>query len=127
LATQSSVNELEQRYRAAHEPRERTWWQILWLLTLGQTATAIVEITGYTRTWIGGEETALLHECGLLRGQFERQYKRNHSCSDVGRTLSNSSAFGQASDITPLGARRSAHPRLVRHAIGIPEMLVTSG
>ena len=53
LATHLSVEELEQRYRAAHEPHERTWWQILWLLARGQTATRIAESTGYTRTWIG--------------------------------------------------------------------------
>jgi hypothetical protein len=33
LATHLSVADLEQRYRAAHEPHERTWWQILWLLS----------------------------------------------------------------------------------------------
>jgi transposase len=53
LATHLSVEELEERYRAAHEPHERTWWQIVWLLARGQTATRIAESTGYTRTWIG--------------------------------------------------------------------------
>lgn len=53
LATHLSVENLEQRYRAAHEPHERSWWQILWLLARGQTATAIAESTGYTRAWIG--------------------------------------------------------------------------
>ena len=59
LARQLSVEELEQRYRAAHEPHEphepheRTWWQIRWLLARGQTATAIAASTGDTRTWIG--------------------------------------------------------------------------
>ncbi len=53
LATHLSVAELEQRYRAAHEPHERTWWQILWLLSRGQLAKDIAENTGYTRTWIG--------------------------------------------------------------------------
>ena len=53
LATHLSVAELEQRYRTAHEPHERTWWQMLWLLARGQTATAIAQSTGYTRTWIG--------------------------------------------------------------------------
>jgi hypothetical protein len=53
LATHPSLEDLEQRYRAAHEPHERSWWQILWLLAKGQTATAIAESTGYTRAWIG--------------------------------------------------------------------------
>ena len=53
LATHLSVADLEQRYRAAREPHERTWWQILWLLARGLTATAIADSTGYTRGWIG--------------------------------------------------------------------------
>ena len=53
LATHLSVAELEQRYRAAHEPHERSWWQMLWLLARGQTATAIADSTGYNRAWIG--------------------------------------------------------------------------
>src|SRR5258708_14536569 len=53
LATHLSVAALEQRYRAAHEPHERSWWQILWLLARGQTAIAMADSTGYTRAWIG--------------------------------------------------------------------------
>jgi Winged helix-turn helix len=53
LATHLSVADLEQQYRAAHEPHERSWWQILWLLAKGQTAIAIAESTGYTPAWIG--------------------------------------------------------------------------
>jgi hypothetical protein len=47
------TEELEQRYRAAKEPHERSWWQILWLLSRGQTATSIAQSTGYSRYWIG--------------------------------------------------------------------------
>jgi hypothetical protein len=53
LAPHLSVAELEGRYRAAHEPHERSWWQILWLLARGQTATTIADTTGYNRGWIG--------------------------------------------------------------------------
>ena len=53
LATHLSVAELEQRYRAAKEPHERTWWQILWLLARGQLAKDIAQSTGYTASWIG--------------------------------------------------------------------------
>src|SRR6266851_2651304 len=53
LATHLSVDDLEQRYRAAHEPHERSWWQMLWLLARGQTALAIADSTGYTSAWIG--------------------------------------------------------------------------
>jgi len=46
LATPLSVADLEQRYRGAHEPHERSWWQILGLLARGQTALAIADSTG---------------------------------------------------------------------------------
>ena len=48
-----TVDELGRRYRAAQEPHERSWWQILWLLGKGHTAAEIGESTGYTRSWIG--------------------------------------------------------------------------
>lgn len=48
-----TADELEQRYRPAHEPHERRWWQILWLLARGQTAGAVAESTGDSRDWIG--------------------------------------------------------------------------
>jgi hypothetical protein len=40
---------LEQRYRVAKEPHERSWWPILWLLSRGQLAKEIAESTGYSR------------------------------------------------------------------------------
>jgi hypothetical protein len=49
LATHLRVADLEQRYRAASEPHERSWWQILWLPARGQTASAIADSTGYSR------------------------------------------------------------------------------
>src|SRR5258706_3209063 len=48
-----SVDELERRYRAAKEPNERSWWQILWLLSQGHTAVQIAAVTGYSAYWIG--------------------------------------------------------------------------
>ncbi len=48
-----SVDELERRYRAAKEPNERTWWQLLWLLAQGRTATELSAVTGYRAYWIG--------------------------------------------------------------------------
>lgn len=48
-----SVGELERRYRAAKEPNERSWWQILWLLSRGHTAVAVSAVTGYSAYWIG--------------------------------------------------------------------------
>src|SRR5258708_17734371 len=72
LATHLSVGGLERRYRAAHEPHERTWWQILWLLARGQTATAIAESTGYTRAWIG--QIAKRYNAAGPAGMVNRQH-----------------------------------------------------
>ena len=48
-----SIDELERRYRGAKEPHERTWWQLLWLLAQGRTATELSGVTGYRAYWIG--------------------------------------------------------------------------
>lgn len=48
-----SIDELEHRYRTAKEPNERTWWQILWLLAQGRTATDLSAVIGYRAYWIG--------------------------------------------------------------------------
>ena len=48
-----TVDELEQHYRGAHAPVERSRWHMLWLLARGQTATAIAQVTGYTAYGIG--------------------------------------------------------------------------
>lgn len=53
LESHLSVEALERRYRGATDPHERSWYQILWLLAKGQTATAIAASTGYSRYWIG--------------------------------------------------------------------------
>jgi len=53
LAPYLTTVELEIRYRRAHEPTERNWWQILWLLSRNQTARMVAESTGYSRYWIG--------------------------------------------------------------------------
>jgi transposase len=48
-----SLDELEHRYRTAKEPNARTWWQILWLLAQGHTATELSAVIGYRAYWIG--------------------------------------------------------------------------
>src|SRR5260370_42622820 len=71
LATHLSVDDLEQRYRAAHEPHERTWWQILWLLARGQLAKDIAQSAGYTASWIG--QIAKRHNAEGPAGMVTRQ------------------------------------------------------
>jgi transposase len=44
--------ELENRYRKAHDPVERSHYQILWLISEGKTTTEVMEVTGYSRGWI---------------------------------------------------------------------------
>ena len=44
--------ELEERYRKAHDPVERSHYQILWLISQGKTTTQVMEVTGYSRGWI---------------------------------------------------------------------------
>lgn len=53
LAAYFSVEELEQRYRQAHEGIERSHWQIIWLLAQEHPAKEVAELTGYSAYWIG--------------------------------------------------------------------------
>ncbi len=47
-----SSEELENRYRKAHDPVLRSHYQILWLLSQGKTTSQVMEVTGYSRGWI---------------------------------------------------------------------------
>ncbi len=47
-----SSEELEDRYRKAHDPVLRSHYQILWLIGQGKTTTEVMEVTGYSRGWI---------------------------------------------------------------------------
>lgn len=47
-----SVEELERRYRQAHDPVARSQWQIVWLLACGQPSERVGELTGYSLTWV---------------------------------------------------------------------------
>ena len=47
-----SVEELEERYRSAKEPVERSHYQIIWLLARGRSTKEVAEVTGYKRSWI---------------------------------------------------------------------------
>jgi transposase len=43
---------LEDRYRKAHDPVERSHYQILWLVSESKCTTQVMEATGYSRGWI---------------------------------------------------------------------------
>ncbi len=47
-----SSEELENRYRKAHDPVLRSHYQILWLISEGNTTRRVMEATGYSRGWI---------------------------------------------------------------------------
>ena len=76
-----SVDELERRYRAAKEPHERSWWQILWLLARGQLAKDIAESTGYSRYWIG--QIAKRYNVEGPEGMYNRQYTHSHRAAPL--------------------------------------------
>lgn len=44
--------ELERRYRKAHDPVARSHYQIIWLINEGKTTREVMEATGYCRAWI---------------------------------------------------------------------------
>jgi hypothetical protein len=48
-----TTEELEWRYRSAHEPHERSEWQILWLLSCRQSARQVSQSRGYSPYLIG--------------------------------------------------------------------------
>src|SRR5690242_18715741 len=81
LRTDLSVDELERRYRAAKEPHERSWWQILWLLARGQLAKDIAESTGYSRYWIG--QIAKRYNAEGPEGMHNRRYTHSHRAAPL--------------------------------------------
>jgi transposase len=44
--------ELQRRYRKAHDPVARSHYQIIWLVNEGNTTEQVMEATGYCRAWI---------------------------------------------------------------------------
>lgn len=63
-----STEELQQRYRSATHPSEKMRWQVLWLVSKGESAEEAAEVTTYTADWVralvrvynkGGPETVL--------------------------------------------------------------------
>jgi transposase len=52
IAPHLGSEELEDRYRKARDPVERSHYQILWLISQGKTTTQVMQVTGYSRGWI---------------------------------------------------------------------------
>src|SRR5215213_1827843 len=52
LESHLSSEELEYRYRKAHDPVLRSHYQIIWLISEGKTTRQVMEHTGYSRGWI---------------------------------------------------------------------------
>jgi transposase len=104
LATHLSVVDLEQRYRAAHEPHERSWWQILWLLAKGQTATTIAESTGYNRGWIG--QIAKRYNTEGPAGMVNRQHTTSWRAPRMLSAQQQEELRAALAGLTPEGAKR---------------------
>jgi len=47
-----SLEEVYQRYRNACEPRQKSHYQMIWLLMQGKSTKEVAEITGYSKNWI---------------------------------------------------------------------------
>jgi transposase len=52
LSPHASTQELENRYRKAKDPVERSHYQIIWLLSEGRTTGEVCEVTGYSPGWV---------------------------------------------------------------------------
>jgi len=52
LVSHLRTEELDQRYRRATEPRQRSHYQIIWLLSEGKQTKEVAETTGYSLNWI---------------------------------------------------------------------------
>ena len=52
IAPHLNEEELYQRYRSASEPRQRSHYQIIWLLAKGKPTEEVAALTGYSRNWI---------------------------------------------------------------------------
>ncbi|MCA1837783.1 MAG: winged helix-turn-helix domain-containing protein [Actinobacteria bacterium] len=52
LEAHLNSEELENRYREAHDPVERSHYQIVWLISEGKTTRQVMEVTGYSRGWV---------------------------------------------------------------------------
>lgn len=52
IAPHLPIEELEQRYRQAKDPVERSHYQIIWLLAQDKRSEEVATVMGYSRSWI---------------------------------------------------------------------------
>jgi len=52
VTPQLSVEELAVRYRQAHDPVERTHWQLIWLVAQGHHVPEVAAVVGYSANWV---------------------------------------------------------------------------
>jgi transposase len=52
IAPHLPLDELASRYRDAHNPVERSHWQMVWLVAGGQHCPAVARLTGYSEDWV---------------------------------------------------------------------------
>jgi transposase len=68
-----SAQELEERYRKARDPVERSHYQIVWLLAQGKLTREVADVTGYSPEWIG-EVSRRYNERGV-EGLGDRRHR----------------------------------------------------
>lgn len=108
LTPHLSIDALEERYRKACEPHERTWRQFLWLLAKGYTATTLAESTGYTRYWIGqiAKRYNALDPASMVNRQHTTSWRAPRMLSDAQQEELRQALTGEAPD----GAKRWTAP-----------------
>jgi len=52
LETHLTIEELEKGYRRAVDGRERSHWQMIWLLAQGKSTAEVAHTTGYSVPWV---------------------------------------------------------------------------
>jgi transposase len=52
VAPHLSLDELQHRYRHAHDPVARSHWQIVWLVAQGHRVPEVATLVGYTANWV---------------------------------------------------------------------------
>ena len=52
MSPHATKEELEHRYRKAHDLFERSHYQIVWLLSEGRRTEEVSEVTGYSPAWV---------------------------------------------------------------------------